>query len=62
MIIFCYRLCGHYGVTNLRYFHTVAKFQYMTKVAEYIKIAQPGEVNYIINELGVGYRMNGDRK
>lgn len=24
--------------------------------------AQPGEVNYIINELGVGYRMNGERE
>jgi len=24
--------------------------------------AQPGEINYIINELGVGYRMNGDRE
>ena len=24
--------------------------------------SQPGEVNYIINELGVGYRMNGDRE
>lgn len=23
--------------------------------------SQPGEMNYIINELGVGYRMNGDR-
>ena len=23
--------------------------------------ARPGEVNYIINELGVGYRMNGER-
>lgn len=24
--------------------------------------AQPGEVNYIVNELGVGYRMNGERE
>ena len=24
--------------------------------------SQPGEVNYIINELGVGYRMNGERE
>ena len=24
--------------------------------------ARPGETNYIINELGVGYRMNGDRE
>ena len=24
--------------------------------------AQPGEVNYIINELGVGSRMNGERE
>ena len=24
--------------------------------------AKPGEVNYIINELGVGYRMNGERE
>lgn len=24
--------------------------------------ARPGEVNYIINELGVGYRMNGERE
>ena len=24
--------------------------------------AQPGEANYIINELGVGYRMNGERE
>ena len=24
--------------------------------------AQPGEMNYIINELGVGYRMNGERE
>ena len=23
--------------------------------------AQPGESNYIVNELGVGYRMDGDR-
>jgi two-component system KDP operon response regulator KdpE len=24
--------------------------------------SQPGEMNYIINELGVGYRMNGERE
>ena len=24
--------------------------------------AKPGEANYIINELGVGYRMNGEKE
>ena len=41
---------------KLRYFHTVAKFQHMTKAAEYIKIAQPAltqAIRSLENELGV---------
>lgn len=41
---------------KLRYFYTVAKFQHMTKAAEYIKIAQPAltqAIRSLENELGV---------
>ena len=41
---------------KLRYFHTVAEFQHMTKAAEYIKIAQPAltqAIRSLENELGV---------
>jgi len=41
---------------KLRYFHTVARFQHMTKAAEYIGIAQPAltqAIRSLENELGV---------
>ena len=41
---------------KLRYFHTVARFQHMTKAAEYIKIAQPAltqAIRSLEKELGV---------